>query len=424
MHPNPRRIIPIVLLILIVAGGYYVYTNYLAPAANSNTASGFIEGDEVSIAAEIGGRIEAINADEGDAVKAAQVIVQLDRTMINAQIAQAQAALDTANAQLTQIKNGPRASDVSAAKVAVEAAQQNYDKLRAGGTASDLAAARAALEAAQQNYDKVRAGLTVDQLAQFKAQVDSAKAALDQAQAAYDRAGGASNPLIGLTPQSLGLQQATNVYRAATAAWSDALTHPTPSELAAAKSQIDQAQAALARLTPDAAQLAAAKSQVDQAQAALDRLTPTIDTINVAENQVKQAETTLGVLQVQLGKLTLKSPVNGIVTRRVAHTGEIAAPNATLLSVANLDTVKLTIYVPETQIGQIKIGDTFPVQVDSFPAKIFQGKVIYISNQAEFTPRNVQTKSERINTVFAVKLQIANSNFDLKPGMPADATLK
>ena len=102
----------------------------------------------------------------------------------------------------------------------------------------------------------------------------------------------------------------------------------------------------------------------------------------------------------------------------------MVAPNATVLSVTNLDTVKLTIYVPETQIGQIKLGDAIPVSVDSFPEKTFTGKVIFINSQAEFTPRIVQTKSERVNTVFQVKLEIPNPDFDLKPGMPADATLK
>ena len=423
-HRPPKPLIALIILLVLGIGGYYIYTNYFSANANTNIVSGFIEGEDVSIAAEIGGRIEAINVDEGDRVTAGQELVRLDRTLLNAQIAQAQAALDTAKAQLTQIKNGPRASDVSAAKAALEAAQQNYDKLRAGGTAADVAAAQAALDAANKNYDKVRAGPTVDQIAQLKAQVDTTKAAVDQAQSAYDRAGGSSNPLIGLTPQSLALQQTSNAYKAATSALNDALTHPTASELAAAKSQVDQAQAALSRLTADGAQLASAKSQVDQAQAALDRLTPTADTIAIAEDQVKQADAALGVLQVQAAKMTLKSPVNGIVTRHAVNVGENAAPNATLLSVTNLDPVKLTIYVPETEIGQIKLGDEFDVSVDSFPEQVFKGKVIFINNQAEFTPRNVQTKAERVNTVFAVKLEIPNSNFDLKPGMPADATLK
>jgi HlyD family secretion protein len=372
-----KRFIPVVVLLVIAVVGYLLYSNGLLsflPNSESNTVSGFIEGDEIAIAPEIGGRIEAITVDEGDQVTAGQEIVRLDRAMINAQIAQAQAALDTANAQLTQLKNQPRASDV--------------------------AAARAALDAAQQNYDKVRAGSTADQLAQLKAQVDNAKAMVDQAQSAYDRVGGASNPFIAMAPQSLALQQAMNNYSAASAAFNDARTHPT------------------------AAELAAAQSQEVQAQAALDRLTPNADTLAIAENQVKQAQAALAVLQVQAGKMTLKSPLNGFVTRRAAHAGEIAAPNATLLGVANLDPVKLTIYVPETQIGSIKIGDEISVQVDSFPGRVFKGNVIFINPQAEFTPRNVQTKAERVNTVFAVKLQIPNSNFDLKPGMPADATLK
>ena len=369
-----KRIIPVVILILLGLVGYYVYTNYFSAGAESSIVSGFIEGEEIAIAPEVGGRIQAITVDEGDRVTAGQEIVRLDRTTLNAQIAQAQAAVDTAKAQLAQLQNQPRASDV--------------------------AAARAALDAARQNYDKVRAGPTIDQLAQLKAQVDNAKAMVDQAQAAYDRIGGSSNPFIAMAPQSLALQQATNAYNAAVAAFNDARTHPT------------------------AAELAAAQSQVEQAQAALDRLTPTADAINVAEAAVKQAEAALGVLQVQATKMVLKSPANGIVTRRAANVGEIAAPNVTVLSVTNLDTVKLTIYVPETQIGQIKIGDAVPVSVDSFPNKTFTGKVIFINSQAEFTPRNVQTKSERVNTVFAVKLQIPNPNFDLKPGMPADATLK
>ena len=243
-HPKP--IVPIVLLLVVVVGGYLLYSNGLLPFAvsgESNVVSGFIEGEEIQIAPEVGGRIESIAVDEGDRVTAGQSIVRLDRSMIDAQVAQAQAALSTANAQLAQIKNQPRASDV--------------------------AAARAAQDAAQQNYDKVRAGPTADQLGQLKALLDNAKAQVDQAQAAYDRAGGASNPFIGMAPQSVALQQASNNYAAALSALNDARTHPTASELAGAQSQIVQAQAALDRLTPTADTIAVAEAQVKQAANAL-----------------------------------------------------------------------------------------------------------------------------------------------------------
>ncbi len=430
MHrPDPKRIIPLLILVVLLGGGYYLYSNNQLPfvtnvAAESNTVSGFIEGEDIDVVAEIGGRIEAVTVDEGDRVTAGQELVRLDHSLLDAQIAQAQAAVDTAQAQLTQLKNGARATDVTAAKAARDAAQQNYDKLRAGATESDLAAAQAALTAARQAYDKVRKGPTVDQLAQLKAQVDNAQAAVEQAQAAYDRIGGLTNPFIAQTPQSRQLQQATNSYNAAVAAYNDARTHPTASELAAAQAQVQQAQAALDRLTPDAAQLSAAQSQVQQAQAALDRLTPTEDSIKVAEAQVKQAESALGVLQTQLPKMTLKSPVAGIVTRRAFHAGEMATPGTALLTISDLNPVTLTVYVPETEIGHIQVGNQVSVQVDSFPEEVFNGKVVLIGSQAEFTPRNVQTQAERVNTVFAVKLELPNAELKLKPGMPADALLK
>ncbi len=426
---NRRRIIPIVVLLILAIGGYYLYSTGNLPFlsngnGDSNVASGFIEGDETTIAAEVGGRIAAISVDEGANVSAGQELVRLDPALLDAQIAQARAGVDTANAQLTQLKNGPRAADVSAARAALAAAQQNVDKLRAGATASDLAAAQAAVEAARQNHDRVRKGPTADQLTVLKTQVDNARAAVDQAQAAYDKVGGASNPNIGMLPQSLALQQATTNWKAAAAAYRDAISHPTAAELAAAQAQVDQAQAALARLTPDAVMLANAQAQVQQAQAALDRLTPTADSIAIAESQVKQAQSALAVLQTQLAKMTVKSPADGVVARRAANPGEIAAPGAALLTITQLDPVKLTIYVPETQLGEIKIGDEIGVQVDSFPGRRFAGQVVFIATQAEFTPRNVQTKAERVNTVFAVKLQIANPALDLKPGMPADALLR
>jgi HlyD family secretion protein len=367
----------IVLAVLVLGGGYYLYSTGnlpIAAAANDQmVVSGFIESDQINIMSEISGRIQAITVNEGDRVTAGQALVRLDPALLNAQIAQAQAAVDAAQAQLGQLTSEPRPSDV--------------------------AAAQAALVAAQQNDAKVRAGPTVDQLASLKAQVDNAQAAVEQAQAAYDRVGGASNPFIAMTPQSLALQQATSNYKAALAAFNDARSHPTSAELAAAQ------------------------AQVQQAQAALDRLTPTVEAIAVAQTQVKQAQDALAVLRVQAANLTITSPTDGIVAQRVAHVGELATPGGALLTITQLDPVQLTIYVPETRLGQIKLGDQIGVQVDSFPNKVFTGKVIFIAPQAEFTPRNVQTKDERVNTVFAVKLQLANPDSALKPGMPADATL-
>ncbi|MDE3091150.1 MAG: efflux RND transporter periplasmic adaptor subunit [Chloroflexota bacterium] len=412
-HPNPKRVIPVVILLVLAFGAYYIYTNYFSAGANNNTASGFIEGEEITIAPEVGGRIEAITVEEGDRVTAGQELVRLDRAMLNAQIAQAQAGLDTAKAQLAQVKAGARVEDIRQAEAALAQAVAARD-----GAKRAWENAQAARANPQELDARIAAAETQSKTAKF--QLDAAKANANAARTRVDAIGG--------------VDQVRAEGKAIVSQWEVA-----EAAVQTAQAALDGAAKGLQilndmrknPLTLDT-QVDAAKAQFDAASAAADVAQARLDSVKagatkeqvvVAQAAVTQADAALGILQVQMSKMTLKSPVNGIVTRRVAHAGEIAAPNMTALSVANLDTVKLTIYVPETQIGQIKIGDEIPVKVDSFPDKTFKGKVVFIATQAEFTPRNVQTKTERVNTVFAVKLQIANPNSELKPGMPADAQL-
>ncbi len=128
-------------------------------------------------------------------------------------------------------------------------------------------------------------------------------------------------------------------------------------------------------------------------------------------------------LELQLDKMTIRSPLDGVVARRSIRVGEVASPGAPLMVVTKPDPVELTVYVPEKEIGRVRIGQKVEVQVDSFPQEVFPGEVIFIATRAEFTPRNVQTQKDRLNLVFAVKVQIPNSDLRLKPGMPADATI-
>ncbi|HLY29318.1 MAG TPA: efflux RND transporter periplasmic adaptor subunit [Aggregatilineales bacterium] len=118
----------------------------------------------------------------------------------------------------------------------------------------------------------------------------------------------------------------------------------------------------------------------------------------------------------------ITSPIDGTVMERLIEPGELAAPGSPLMVVADLDTLTLTVYVPEDRYGEIYLGKTYPVKVDSFPDASFVGKVSHIADQAEFTPRNVQTIDGRKSTVFAIKLDLEPSGGKLKPGMPADVT--
>jgi multidrug resistance efflux pump len=136
-------------------------------------------------------------------------------------------------------------------------------------------------------------------------------------------------------------------------------------------------------------------------------------------------EVQVNQLLIEVSPLTgtrerIAAPINGTILERLIEPGEIASPSATLMTVANLDALTLTVYVPEDRYGRIFLGENYPVTVDSFPELEFSGTVSHIADEAEFTPRNVQTTDSRKTTVFAIKLDLAPSDGRLKPGMPAD----
>ncbi len=134
----------------------------------------------------------------------------------------------------------------------------------------------------------------------------------------------------------------------------------------------------------------------------------------IASSQVDTAK-------IQLDNTTIKSPISGTVITKAVEVGELATAGTPIATIANLKNLKLTVYLAETDLGKVKIGDNVNVLVDSFPNEKFEGKIDYISNKAEFTPKSIQTKDERVTQVFALKIKIPNESQKLKPGMPADA---
>ncbi len=169
--------------------------------------------------------------------------------------------------------------------------------------------------------------------------------------------------------------------------------------------------------------VASAGVAVAQAKLAEMEAGPTPEEVAVAEAQVGKAQAAVAALQVQLDKRTLRSPIDGVVTSRSAHAGEAAIAGATLLTIADLDEVRLTVYIPESELGRVYLGQEVQVEVDSFPGRSFLGTVSYISTEAEFTPKNVQTEKDQVNMVFAVRIRLPNPDHLLKPGMPADAVI-
>jgi HlyD family secretion protein len=135
---------------------------------------------------------------------------------------------------------------------------------------------------------------------------------------------------------------------------------------------------------------------------------------------VGEAQANLDLLDAQLAKLTVYAPMDGVILTRSVEPGEFVQPGGAALTMGNLSELTITVYVPEDRYGQIRLGEKANVRVDSFPELTFTAEVTHIADQAEFTPRNVQTAEGRSSTVYAIKLSVTDPQGKLKPGMPAD----
>lgn len=143
-----------------------------------------------------------------------------------------------------------------------------------------------------------------------------------------------------------------------------------------------------------------------------------------ADSRLTQAEAALVLAQRTLDNTYVISPLSGTVTSKAVEVGDLATPGAVIVSVSKLDTVKLTIYVSETELPRVKLGAAAEVKIDATPKRVFPGRVTFISPTVEFTPKNIQTREDRVKLVFGVKIEIPNPDGTLKPGLPADATIK
>ncbi len=243
------------------------------------------------------------------------------------------------------------------------------------------------------------------------------------------------------------LRQAQAAEQAAAARLKDLEQGYRPQEIAEAKAQVQLAQATLVNLEEEAKRsdnlfaagavsrqrrdkdLTAAAVAREQAAAVTARLKLLrsgfrADTIQAARAQLAEAQAAAEVASVALEDLQAKSTIEGTVTRKHAEPGETVAAGRPVLTVTDLSRPWVRVYIPENQIGKIRIGAPARIKVDSFPDREFAGRVTYVSSQAEFTPKNVQTQEERVKLVFAVDVAADNPDGTLKPGMPADVRIE
>jgi HlyD family secretion protein len=395
-----RAIRPILAIVLLaaIAGGVWWWTRQQAQVTRNELAgSGTIEAIEVNVGPEVSGRVVEVGAAEGQSVKAGEVLLRLDGSLLAAQRAQAEAAVNTARTQRDQLLAGARSQQLDAAR-------------------ATITTTRALLNGAQADLDRLLAGATNDQIQAARSQLASAQARAKLAQDTYEnvvagRSTGKDFGGLGMPEEQMRVQ-----VKAANAQVTAAQQRLNKVLSGALSDEVKSAQA----------RVAGAQAQLESAQAQYDLLAagPSKEQIATADAAVAQAEAALETFDVQADKLVVRAPVDGTVLVRNVGVGEILSPGASAFVLGKLATLQITVYLPENLYGRVKLGQTARVSVDSYPGATFTATVIQVADQAEFTPRNVQTAEGRRTTVYALKLSVPNSEGKLKPGMPADVTFE
>lgn len=407
-------------------------------------ASGQIEAKEIAIASELSGRVVEVNVIEGNSVKAGDPLLRLDDSLLLSEKQVAQAALDSASANL------------QAAQAALDSAQAQYDLV--------LSAALAA-EPRQDMWKQSKPGEYDQPVWYFTKdeQIQSAQVEIDKAELALEKekiqlseigkkAGSASFLEIErklsdartafevakvVLDRTNGISDGTNLHNAAQTAfddakidlknaqkdYDDALTTDGAKDVLKARAKVEVAReryfSALDALRTlqtgeDSLSVVAAMRAVDQARALFVQ----------SQSAVTAAQAGLDLIDTQMDKLAVRAPMDGVVLVRSVEVGEVLQAGMPILTIGKLDPLKVTVYIPETQYGQISLGQQATLSVDSFPNETFTALVTRISDKAEFTPQNVQTKEGRQTTVYAIELSVDNVDGKLKPGMPADVIFK
>jgi len=455
MH-NKRIILPVFLLVIsLVAGAWFIWQQAQPVEDTTLQGSGSVEAVEVIVSPEISGRVVEVLAVEGQAVLAGDALFRLDGAYLEAQQNQAETSLAATQAGLAVAESGQ-----AVAQAALDTAQIQYELEYNAALAQTQAARTAAWEGRLPSEFTLPAWyFTQDEaLAASQAEMRAAQADLEAEQT--DLASLTAEPIYGgLLEGEARLAEAQTAYLVADAVLQLSQQQSDQSLLDAAQAAFDSAEAELqaaqegynemlitetaANLMEARAQLAIAQGRLDTArdgfnamqtgehslrvQAAAGALAQARANVTQAETRVLQAQTAidqaqaqLDLLDIQLSRLVVYAAVDGVVLSRNIEPGEVVQPGAAALTLARLDRLTITVYLPEDRYGVVDLGEIAEVRVDSFPEQVFDATVVHIADQAEFTPRNVSTDAGRRTTVFAVELTVDDPGGQLKPGMPAD----
>jgi HlyD family secretion protein len=371
-----KRII-LILVVLAAAGAaaVYVFRGMGSDKSGRIVVSGNIELTEVNIAFKTAGRLIERTVDEGDAVKKGQMIARLDRDQLMAQREREVAGLESARTQLAQ-------SETSL----------EWEKAT---LAADIEQRRADLASNEARLAELNNGARPQEKLDARAAVDSAQSELDRAKKDWDRS------------QTLFKNDDIS------AAQFDQYRNRWESAQAALKSMTERE--ALVLAGPRAEVIKAQQGQVERARAAVKiaeanslEMKRREQDLGTRRAEIARSTASIAMIDSQLADTIVASPVDGVVLVKAADVGEVLAPGTTVVTVGDIDHPWLRGYVNETDLGKVKLGAKAKVTTDSYPGKVYQGRVTFISSEAEFTPKQIQTEQERVKLVYRIKIEMDN----------------
>ena len=400
----------------LAGGDEEIVTAFIGDLSSTATATGEVQARrEAQLSLATSGTVDKVFVQEGDTVAAGDVLVQLDTAALERAVANAEQNLIIQEANLAELLDGASDEDIASAQAAVASAQANLDDVLDGAAPYDIAAARASLAAAQAAYADLLDGPDPDDIAQAEANLRNAEASLQQAQADYDEVSWRSD--IGRLPQSLALEQATNSYNVALAAYNNASEDASDEQIKQTKSSIAQAEATLQRLldSPTATEIAAAKSQLAQAEATLANLLDgaSAEKVAIYQAQVEQARINLEAAQENLADASLLAPFDGVITAVHVAEGEMA--NGLAVELVDTDSLEVALSVDEVDIGDLAVGQPAIITLETWPDEEIAGEIVGIA------PKSTVDNSAIVS--YEVRLSLGETNLPVLIGMTAEADL-
>ncbi len=382
-----RRVIAIAAGIVVLAAlvgvgtviGPPLWRSIMAPRTARLAFPGVVEAQEIRLGSKVGGRVSEVHVREGDRIAPGAPLITLEVPELEAQRAQWQAKGKADLAALEKARNGARREEIAAAAAAVAAASARNDRIKKGFREEEIREARndwlsaeADLKLAEENLGRYDALLRKNSTT--KSQVDAAQADLDR---------------------SRGRASAARAHF-------DLVTRGNrPEEIAEAAALLDQARANL--------DLLKAGTRAED--------------IAAMEAQVEQTRARLREVDANLAEAVVRSPGRALIDVISVRKGDLVAPGQAVVRILSADDLWVKVFIPETELGRVVVGQPAEVTIDSHPGVRFEGRVVQIAHESEFTPRNIQSLDERRHQVFAAKVRVTEPDGIFKSGMAAEVYL-